>query len=566
MTMPLNPILSALLREFADTQQLTSEPEPVQFEHFVNYSVLSEAFGGEFNAIDVSTGNQEFGLDGIAIIANGVMIEDRDEIDELIARNKFLEIQFIFTQAKTASGFDGGDMLKTMIAVEDFFGPLQLLQGDKVKSRHELKEHIYKNAAQFRRGAPQLEIYYVTAGIWKEDANLTALINQNIEKLTGTGLFSSEKFAPVDAAKTQALYFRTKNAVRQQIAFEKSVTLPAIAGVKEAHIGVLPGTEYLKLISDDQGNIRKQLFFDNMRDFMEQSDTNKEISETLRSNNKSEFPLRNNGITVVARKLQRVGNMFDIEDYQIVNGCQTSHVLFNEKNEIDNSVVVPLKIIVTEEDDVVNKIIRGSNFSNQFDKSQLWATEPFHKDLEVYFGGLEGERRLYYERRKGQYASNLEVEKVRIVTPISLLKSAASMYLERPHDVTKYYSSLEPEVGKQIFVSGQSPIAYQAAAYASFRLESLFRAKVLGAEYKPLRHHLLMGIRMKVLPGKINLFDKGLAAQIEKLNALLDDPAASLAVFKELAEAANQLRVQQGADTLRQLAKSVALRDRLRQG
>jgi AIPR protein len=107
-------------------------------------------------------------------------------------------------------------------------------------------------------------------------------------------------------------------------------------------------------------------------------------------------------------------------------------------------------------DEVVTKVIRGSNFSNQFDKSQLWAPEPFHKELEVFFESLEGDRKLFYERRKGQFSATIGVEKVRIVTPIALLKATASIFLERPHDVTKYYTSLEPEVGHSIFVHGHN--------------------------------------------------------------------------------------------------------------
>jgi hypothetical protein len=216
--------------------------------------------------------------------------------------------------------------------------------------------------------------------------------------------------------------------------------------------GQLPAPEYLKLISDEHGTIKKQLFFDNMRDFIANSDANAEIGETISSERKAEFPLRNNGITIVARKLQRTGNRFDLEDYQIVNGCQTSHVLYNNRDKLIDDIVVPIKIIVTENDEVTSKIIRGSNVSNAFDKSQLWATEPFHKDIEIFFDkSFEGEGKLYYERRRGQFGTDTKIEKVRVVTPQGLLKSFASMFMGRPHDVTKYYTLLEPEVGKSIF-------------------------------------------------------------------------------------------------------------------
>lgn len=563
--MPLNAILAALLKEFSESQELNDTPEFEQFEHFVNYSILSEVYGGDFNPVDVSTGNQEFGLDGVAIIVNGVMVEDIDEINDLADRNKFLEVDFVFTQAKTAAAFDSGDMLKTLFAVQDFFGALALLQGPVVKDRKDIKDYLYSRAALFRRAAPRLSIFYVSAGAWKGDPNLEAVIDQNLDKLRATGLFSDVRFTAVDAPRIQQLYFRTKNAVRRQIVFDKSVTLPAIDGVREAHLGYLPAAEYMKLIEDESGGIKKQLFFDNMRDFMEGSQTNKEISDTLTSERSAEFPLRNNGVTIVARKLHRVGNSFDIEDYQIVNGCQTSHVLFNNKDKLKDNIVVPTKIIVSEEDDVINKIIRGSNFSNQFDKSQLWATEPFHKDLEIFFANhFEGDLKLYYERRKGQFGSGGQIEKVRIVTPQALLKHSASIYLERPHDVTKYYSSLEPEVGKTLFVQGQNPFVYHAAAFASFRLESLFRNRYLAPEYKPVRHHLLMGLKLSTVAGPVDLHDKGAQKKIEPMMKVLSDQGASAARFAELISIVDDIFKASGADTMRQLAKSVTLRDGLR--
>lgn len=563
--MALNPIFAALLKEFAENQGITSEEQSVQFEHFVNFSVISDVYGEEFNPVDISTGNDEFGLDGIAILVNGMLVEDEDQVDELAARNKYLEVEFIFTQAKTSPSFDGGDILKTMVAVEDFFGPLQLLRGDRARTRFALKNYIYEKAQLFRRGNPSVQIFYVTTGAWKNEAGLVALIEPQKEKLTERQIFSSVTVRPIGATELQSLYFRTKNAVRQQIAFERYVTLPMIADVQEAHIGVLPIQEYLKLVTDESGSLRRQIFFDNMRDFMQESATNIEIAETLTSPRSSEFPLRNNGITIVARKLQRVGNLFDLEDYQIVNGCQTSHVIFNHRESLSDAVVVPVKIIVTEQDDVVNKIIRGSNFSNQFDNSQLWATEPFHKDLEVYFESLEGERKLYYERRKGQFSAAAGVEKVRIVTPIALLKAASSIYLERAHDVTKYYSALAPEVGKTVFVHGQNPIAYQTAAYAAYRLEALFRSKALPSVYKPLRYHLLMGAKITSSPSPIRLTDKNVGKTLDVLMSTLDDPAKAAAMFGELIDEADKVKADLRMDSYAQLAKQVALRDRIRE-
>jgi hypothetical protein len=39
--------------------------------------------------------------------------------------------------------------------------------------------------------------------------------------------------------------------------------------------------------------------------------------------------------------MTHTGSKFVIEDFQIVNGCQTSHVLFDNRDKLDESVLVP---------------------------------------------------------------------------------------------------------------------------------------------------------------------------------------------------------------------------------
>ena len=205
--MAINAIIAALLKEFSDGQQLATLAEAEQFEHFVNYAILSDVYAAEFNPLDISTGTQEFGIDGIGIIVNGVLVEDPDEVDELKQKNKFLDAEFIFTQAKTSNHFESGELLKTLNAVEDFFGPMSLLQGDRVKIKHSLKEHIYSNAALFRRGPPKVSIFYASLGSWLDDQNLMTLVNKTTLVLNQTQLFSEVTFVPIDAAALRQLYF-----------------------------------------------------------------------------------------------------------------------------------------------------------------------------------------------------------------------------------------------------------------------------------------------------------------------------------------------------------------------
>jgi hypothetical protein len=123
-----------------------------------------------------------------------------------------------------------------------------------------------------------------------------------------------------------------------------------MTGVKESYLGYLPVSTYLSLITDENGNLLRGLFYDNVRDFQGDNPVNKEIEQTLTSQAKEAFILLNNGVTVVADDLSVTGDSFNLSSFQIVNGCQTSHILFNNRGTISDNVYIPIKLIVSPED------------------------------------------------------------------------------------------------------------------------------------------------------------------------------------------------------------------------
>jgi hypothetical protein len=62
--------------------------------------------------------------------------------------------------------------------------------------------------------------------------------------LSAVDLFESVQFIPVGSRELQALYLRTKNPVATEFTLGQRVTLPEIAGVREAYLGVVPAKEY----------------------------------------------------------------------------------------------------------------------------------------------------------------------------------------------------------------------------------------------------------------------------------------------------------------------------------
>jgi hypothetical protein len=203
---------------------------------------------------------------------------------------------------------------------------------------------------------PSCLLYYVCTGRWTGENSLAAAAEKSLEDLRKTNLFSSVEFNPIDGEALKRRYRNLKQKITREIVFERHTILPPITGVQEAYIGILPGLEYLKLIEDDDGDLNKRLFYDNVRDFQGYNAVNQEIEATIHDAKQSDrFLLLNNGVTIVAHLANKVGAKFRLSDYQIVNGCQTSHVLFFNRKSLTTNIYLPVKLIVTSDPEVTNQ-------------------------------------------------------------------------------------------------------------------------------------------------------------------------------------------------------------------
>jgi hypothetical protein len=208
--------------------------------------------------------------------------------------------------------------------------------------------------------------------------------------------------------------------------------------------------------------------------------------------------LLNNGVTIVARRIQPTANKFLLEDYQVVNGCQTSYVLHECRARLGEDVMVPVRLIATIDDNIKNAIIKATNRQTQVTEDQLFALSDFPKKLEAYFPTFEGKKKLYYERRSRQYSSAAGIEKVRVINMTAPVRAFAAIFRGLPHRTTRNYKALLRGVGTDIFNKDHRLEPYYVAAFAHYRLEFLFRNQSLPAELKPARYHLLLAYRILV--------------------------------------------------------------------
>lgn len=490
-----------LVSSFREEESLPNDiDEPLLFEHFSNFCVVSHEYGEEFDVEDVHTGGgDDLGLDGIAIVVNGTLVSDATEVEDLAATNKYIETEFIFTQAKSGAGFSGSEISNMFFGVKDLFSEAPALpRNQTVQQKETVIGAVYEKSSLFKRGNPVVRMYYLTTGKWQNDQKLEARIEHERDALLELNIFSEVHFVPIDARALQRLYNSAKNRLTKSITFTGKVTLPSLPGVQESYLGFLPGDEYLKLITDDAGNIVRGLFYDNVRDFQGDNPVNQEIDDTLKSSAKQLFVLLNNGVTIVADTISKTGDIFTIEDYQIVNGCQTSHVLFHNSTALSGEVQIPVKLIVSQDGDVKNRIIKATNRQTPVKTEELTALTDFQKALEDYYNAITGDGRLYYERRSQQYRSSTGIEKIRIVSVSNQIRSFASMFLGLAHQASRYYGTLLKSIETKIFVTSHPPVAYYVSALTLYRFEYLVRKKSIDAKYRPFKYHLLAIFRMQV--------------------------------------------------------------------
>ena len=492
----MDRVSESLLNEFSEEHEITALPEDRRFEHFAAAITIQRHYTDSFDSEEVVTGaGGDTGIDAVAIIVNGSLITDVETLEEQTENAGSLDATFVFVQAERSPNFESSKIGTFGFGVIDFFRETpSLKRNEKIADSAAIMVALYKRSSKFKRGNPVCRLYYVTTGKWQDDPTLETRRKAVVSDLEGTGLFRNVEFTPIDADGLQRLYRQTKNAISREFNFINKTVVPDVPGVKEAYLGFLPALDFVRIIEDEGGEIISGLFYDNVRDWLDTNPVNDEIRNTLASEARSRFVLMNNGITIIARNLQPTGNKFLIEDFSIVNGCQTSHVLFGERNNIDESVMVPIRLIGTQDDAIINDIIRATNRQTEVKAEQFYALQEFSKALALFCQAFPDQHKLYYERRTRQY-HRLQIEKTRIVTPASMIKAYGAMFLGEPHRATKGYGLLKAKVGKEIFASGQRMEPYYTAAYALYKLEYYFRNNKLESKYKPARFHLLLAMR-----------------------------------------------------------------------
>jgi len=557
----MDRISSNILTRFSAEYEIDNKSESKRFEWLTTFLALRRHYSKSVDLEPLVIGaGGDGGIDGVCIIVNNSLASDLDEAKELIDRSDSLEVTFVFVQAERTDGFDGSKIGDFAFGVRDFFSENPTLaRGDDLKRVAAISDLLIAASDKLKR--PNCFLYYWTTGKWSDDKNLVARRDAAIVDLQSLGIFKSVEFYCFGADELQTDYTRTKIALSRTFNFQSRVDLPTADGVDQAFLGFVPYAEFRKLIADEGGTeIESSVFFDNVRDWQEYNPVNNKIRETLESKDRANFVLMNNGVTIVAKDISAVSTRFTLTDYQIVNGCQTSNVLFDQDDVVDDSVHIPLRLIATKNEDVKDQIIEATNNQTQVKAEQYFARLSYSRKLEEFFQAQDDSVRLYFERRDGQY-DRLDVPKTRVITTANLIRAYAATYLEEPHRTTRGYTGLRNRVGDDIFAEGHQLSPYFAAAYSLYALESRFRSGAIDRTYKPARYHLLLALRLAFSANKPDAPNsRSLARSAESYLAALSDPSQADILF---ARAKDAIDTATGGNLDRDFVRTVGITERI---
>lgn len=536
----MDRIIESFIDDFKAEYNYNGTEKSKLFEHFVNYVLVSKIYPDRSSLDKINVGgNRNPGIDGLAVMTNNHLVTSQEEVDYFIQELDLLDVEFNFVQSKTSDSFDMGNINTFIASVKEFFRDGELEFEDDLLNLRDLKNYIYKNSIKMAK-SPSIKLYYATTGKWIGDKNLTTIIDSGIKDLKQLDLFHDVKFIPIDADRLKSLYREIKNKITKEILFEKHTILPKMDNITESYLGILPATELVKVTSDDDdGELIKTVFYDNVRDFQGFNKVNSGIKKTIeetKSNDK--FVLLNNGVTIVAKGLNKVGSAFKLSEFQIVNGCQTSHVLHFLKTSLTPNIFVPLKLIVTDHEETINDIIRATNSQTEVKNEAFEILKPFHKKLEEFYLTFDKEenKQLYYERRSRQYFG-AKAKSEKIVGLSTQIASYIAMFLNEPQSTQRYFGELLNSYNNRLFQENHSQYPYYASGLALSVIEEFYRENKLTLVNKKYKYHMLLMFRIQICGEKIPINianNKDIEKYCTKIMEVLWDRNNALQIFQAL--------------------------------
>ncbi len=410
-----------------------SLPNDEYFELFTFEQILKEyeLDGDELTSGQIG-GGDDGEIDGFFVFVNRININEDTDIESL---SKNPEIELFLIQSKRSSSFSEGAVEHVIATSKDIFNleknisDFEKFYNSVLIDKVNIFRHTYLKLASRH---PVLKVNYIYAS--KGDK---VNVNPKVQNRANTLKETIRQYFTGATANVEFIGARELIDASRQ---EKNYTLKLkflenyISRSETNYVLLSSLIDYFEFVTYENGSLRGYVFASNVRDYQGNNiAVNKDIKQTLESEDKLDFWLLNNGITILASKASIVGKTINLDDVQVVNGLQTTNTIYNylkEKNltlsKQENRAVL-IKIVVTTDTEDRDRVIKATNFQTAIPVASLKATERIQADIENYFLSKD----WFYDRRKNYY-KNMGKPSNKIVSILYLAQAVMAIVLIEP--------------------------------------------------------------------------------------------------------------------------------------
>lgn len=414
-------------------------------------------------------GSRDGGIDAIYVIVNSYFIRDDQSIEGL---GRGAQVDLVLVQVKNSKSFSEGPVEKLILHAPELLD----FARDERKMSSRFNGRVLEVTRRFLTAYRSLEMptlnIHCTFASLKADRDASHEVYAKERDLEAA---MQRCFGSCNASVGHLGATEVADMARERLPTNRELNLaenPISTDTAGGYISVVRLGDYQEFITDATGKLDSSLFEANVRDYEGESGVNQSIQDTLEREDRTvDFWWLNNGVTIVANRVQPAGKLLQLESPQIVNGLQTSHEIYKRgrAQEYDENRSVLVKIIQVENDSVRDRIIRATNSQTSLGPSALRATDKVQRQIEEYLSG----RGLFYERRKNHY-HNQSIPLDKLVSIDQMAQAVMSALVQVPHvargEITRLF---EPDIYELVFAE-EHPIQMYGTAISILRLCEAF--------------------------------------------------------------------------------------------
>lgn len=557
----MKTLLKSRIISFAETagfcpEKVTNEKLAELFEYYAVAHFLSKYVSDIREVESTIIPPDDGGIDGFAISVNGQLVDDASDFDEILQEGNSNNVRIGFLQAKTSEKYDTKDIARFLDAIRRVTKAAGSGEFDNVEKslwpKTEILKEVIRKIHRFSTGRVPCDVFFVTLSTTSfftsqddlikltedKSANVSQVF-QAYKDLEADGVFDFRNFKAVGESALESRIAELRGTHEVDFRLDHPVEIAPTGAIAGALMGVIPVSELRKIILDDNGELRENIFEGNVRLYQgENNPVNQEIANTLRSDLRDFFPFLNNGLTIVTREMTRTMGNIHMRGYQIVNGCQTSNQIAQwiqssdgDQNILDQSqeVLVPIKIIQTDDPDASRQITVATNSQTAISQADIQGNSSLARRIEEYFNRMpdndsnSGRIKLRYKRQSGQDTES-SIPDLRTYTTQDLSRAYTSCILGNSSEAIRS-SKMSAEPGSPVWLENGYESLFYFSMLTVYKIERVLQRDAKGI--RPAKYHIAMLAAAYAIPSLRKLWEtelqtKGWSKQAKNLESILE--------------------------------------------